>query len=215
MSARRRPETKLLSAKAGTVDRALLDRTGFRSNPRYCPLPCCVLRKLGPRHYGQYHSQNDRIAGSDELTGSFLDIMNRSGLHSHIARQEIVARFPDEEQAKLLDILFATAVRDASERGRGRLCHQLLDRFQSSPKPPDDRRHLRHRRWGHASSRRPDSVADRVNDHPVNCLKGGSVRRRRSGASLRPISRPHRQAQGPRGRRRPRARWSRPFRWSR
>jgi len=111
MSARRTPETKLISAAPGLVDSALSERTGFPVGTAVLVITRLrlaegrVLAILG-------NILLSRIGALDEaeLAGSFLDIMRRRGLDSHIVRQEISAHQPTQEQADLLEISRETPI---------------------------------------------------------------------------------------------------------
>lgn len=111
ISARRTPETRLVSATPGIIDIALSERTGFPVGAevlfitrlrRAEGLLIAILNNVVSSRIG--------LPEEDELAGSFLDVMNRRGLHSHIVRQEITARLPTQEQALLLEITPTTPI---------------------------------------------------------------------------------------------------------
>lgn len=111
ISARRTPETRLLSQERVIVDAALSESTGFEVGTDVLSLvrlrladgrPVAVLENIVLSKIG--------AIGEDEINGSFLELMKQRGLHSHIIKQEITARFPAADQIELLDVAPGTPI---------------------------------------------------------------------------------------------------------
>lgn len=110
VSARRTPETRLLSQRRIIVDSGLSLATGFHVGSELLHLrrlrladgvPHAILENLVPTlHVAELRG--------DEVSGSFLELLHRRSLASAVIRQEIEARMPTEEQAVELGIATST-----------------------------------------------------------------------------------------------------------
>lgn len=110
VSARRTPETRLLSQRKLVVSAELSRETGFHVGYELLHLrrlrladgePYALLENLvQTRYVGEI--------GPDDVAGSFLELLRHRSMLSELIRQEIDARMPTEEQADLFGIATTT-----------------------------------------------------------------------------------------------------------
>jgi DNA-binding GntR family transcriptional regulator len=106
VSARRTPDTRLLSQERIRVDAELSRSTGFHVGSELLHLrrlrladdePYAILENL------VVATQLGQIRDAD-IAGSFLEILKQRGFRSRLIRQEIEARMPTQEQSRVLGI---------------------------------------------------------------------------------------------------------------